>query len=121
MGDRDGAGDRGDTEDGGEGDAEDLELHVDSLGDERWVARQDATRAWRLPALLLFSRGAAQVPECGQQRLARRGIRRRLGRLVHRRDEPAHVLEVALAAVALGEVRLEAGALGLGQRALEVV
>ena len=40
---------------------------------------------------------------------------------MQRADEPAHVLEVAGAAVALGEVRLEADAFGLGQRAVEVV
>ena len=40
---------------------------------------------------------------------------------MQRADEPAHVLEVAGAAVALGEVRLEAHAFAVGQRALEVV
>ena len=63
----------------------------------------------------------AQVAEGAQQRLARGGVGRRFGDLVQRADEPARVLEVAGAAVALGEVRLEAGALGLGQRAVEVV
>ena len=40
---------------------------------------------------------------------------------MQRADEPPRVLEVAGASVALGEVRLEAGALGVGQRAVEVV
>src|SRR5688500_13821241 len=63
----------------------------------------------------------AQVAEGAQERLAGGRVGRRRGRFVERADEPAHVLEVAAAAVALAEVRLEPQPFGLGQRALEVV
>jgi Putative zinc-finger len=86
-----------------------------------------AFRDWRAdpPERVLVTRAAsgrsAQVPEGVQERLASGRIGHGLRDLVQRPDQPAHVLQVAGAPFALGEMCLEADALSVRERALEVV
>src|SRR3954451_5637428 len=58
----------------------------------------------------------AQLAERPQQRVARLLVGRGLRRLVQRSDQPAHVLEVARASVALREMGIHPHAVALRER-----